>query len=174
MQKIIIVFCLLLLSCGSVAANPVVILGVGQVELGQDNIVMTEGHDKKGDINYNFRVKDGAVWRGAILMPISNISTMQLGNMIKTDVLLNQVVEEKISKNTDILSTEKARRLVIGGKEIATTTIKFTMPGGGMVANMEMTIIPSTDGLKMVAYMCADSDTQYWQPIMQKIWANIP
>lgn len=173
MRKIILVICLMLLTCGPVAANPVVILGVGQVELGQD-IVMTEGHDKKGQINYSFRAKDGAVWRGAILMPISNMSSNEFGDIIKTDVLLNRVIEEKISKSNDVLSTEKARRVMIGGRECATTTVKLGIPGAGIVANMDMTIISGADGLKMFGYMCADSDTQYWRPIMQRILASIP
>jgi hypothetical protein len=173
MRKIILAFCLMLLICRPVAANPVVILGVGQVELGQD-IVMTEGHDKKGELNYSFRVKDGAVWRGAILMPINNISSNEFGNMVKTDVLLNRIIEEKISKSNDVLSTEKARRVMVGGRECATTTVKLGMPGAGIVANMDITIISGTDGLKMFGYMCADSDAQYWRPIMQKILASIP
>lgn len=173
MRKIILIFCLMLLTCGPVAANPLVILGVGQVELGQD-IVMTEGHDKKGDINYSFRTKDGVVWRAAMLMPISNISSNELGNIIKTDVLLDRVIEEKISKSKDVLSTEKARRVMFGGRECATTIVKLAIPSAGIVANMDMTIISGADGLKMLTFMCADSDAQYWRPIMQKILVSIP
>jgi len=173
MRKIILVFCLMLLTCGSVAANPILIPGVGQIELGQD-IVVTEFFDKNGDINYSFRTKDGAVWRAAMLMPISSISSTNLSNIIKTDVLLDQIIEEKVSKGNDVLSTEKSRRMMLGEKEYATAILKLTLPSAGIVANMDMTLIQGAAGLKMIAFMCADSDAQYWRPIMQKILVNIP
>ena len=173
MRKMILVFCLMLLTCGSVAANPIVISGVGQVEFGQD-IVVTEFYDKKGDINYSFRAKDGAVWRAAMLMPISNISSTDLSNIVKTDALLDQIIEEGISKDNGVLSTEKARLTMLGGKECSTAIVKLTIPSAGIVANMDMTLIQGADGLKMLAFMCADSDAQYWRPIMQKILVSIP
>lgn len=173
MRKMILLICMMLLTCQPLAANPVVISGVGEVELGQD-IVMTEGHDKKGDLIFSFRIKDGAVWRAATLMPIKNMPTGKFSDMIKTDVFLNKVIEEAFSKNPEVLSTEKARKVMIGGRESATASVKLFIPGGGVVANTDMTIISGTDGYKLVGYMCADSDTQYWRPIMQKILASIP
>lgn len=172
MRKMLLIFCLIVLICLPVAANPVVISGIGEVELGQ-GIVVTEDRDKKGEISYNFRVKDGEVWRGATLLPISNLSS-DGADMIRTDVLLNRIVLEELSKDNDVLSTEKARQVTIGGRECATTTVKFAIPGGGFVANMDMTIISGTNGLKMFGYICADGDTQYWRPIMQMILARIP
>jgi hypothetical protein len=163
----------MLLTCQPLAANPVVISGIGRVELGQD-IVMTEDRDKKGEITYTFRVKDGTVWRGATLMPVNNMPLTGIGDMIKTDVLLNKIIEEKISKDPDVLSTEKAGLITLGGRECATTEVKLAIPGGGIIANMDITIIPGAGGFKMVCFMCADSDTQYWRPVMHKILASIP
>lgn len=173
MRKIILVFCLMLLTCGSVTANPIVILGAGQVELGQD-IIVTEVSDQKGDINYSFRVKDDAVWRAAMLMPISKVSPTDLRNFIKTDVFLDQIIAEKISKDNDVLSTEKSRRMMLEGKEFATAILKLTIPSAGIVTNMDMTLIQGADGITMFTFMCADSDAQYWRPIMQKILVSIP
>lgn len=171
MRRIMLIFCLVLLICQPGAANPVMISGVGQVELGQD-IIVTEGHDKNGDIKYSFRVKDGAVWRGAVLLPI-NILPSKGSDFIKTDVLLNRILEEKASKDKNTLSIEKARRVMVGGRECATTTVKFDIPDGGIIYNLDITIIPETDGLKMVSFMCTDSDAQFWRPILQKILNSI-
>lgn len=173
MRKIILIFCLILLTSQPLAANPAVISGIGKVELGQ-NIVMTEDRDKKGEITYNFRVKDDTVWRGVTLMPVSTLSSNGIGDIIKLDVLLNQILEEKISNDADVLATEKARIITVGGRECATAAVKLAIPGGGVIADMDLTIIPAADGLKMVCFMCADSDTQYWRPVMYKILASIP
>jgi len=135
---------------------------------------MMEGHDKKGDLNYSFRVKDGVVWRAAMMMPISNMPSNELGNIIKLDVLLDRSVGEELSKRNDVLSTEKSRQIMLGKKECATIIVKLAIPSVGFVANMDMTMIPGVDGLKMFTFMCADSDAQYWRPIMQKISASIP
>lgn len=173
MQKIILIFCLILLTCGSVAANPRVIQGVGQVELERD-IVMTGDHDAKGDLNYSFRVKDGAVWRAALMMPVNNMPSNELGNIIKLDVLLDEIVSGELGKSNDVLSIEKSRLIMLGKKECATITVKLALPNAGFVANMDMIMIPGVDGLKMFTFMCSDSDAQYWRPIMQKISATIP
>jgi hypothetical protein len=169
MKKIFLLFCLLLLTCHPAAANPVIILGVGQVELGND-IMVTESPDKKGNLNYGFKVKDGAVWRGAVLFPISNIEN---GDILKPDAVLDRMMEERTNKDKDVLSTEKSKRITIGGKEFTTATAKFSA-SGGLVANIDFIIIPGTDGMKQFGFMCADSDAQYWRPIMQKIASNIP
>ncbi len=167
MRKMIVIFCLLLLACQPVSANSVEILGAGKVELGQD-FVVTEVRDKNGDINYSFRVKDGEVWRGAMLMPIKDMTAKE-ANIIKMDVLLNQIIEGNISKMNDVLSTEKARQMMVGENTYTTASMKFGIPGGGIVANMDMTIISGANGLKLFTYICADGDSQYWKPVMQKI-----
>ncbi len=172
MRKILLLVWLVLFVCRPAAANPVTIEGVGQVELGQ-GILVTEGHNKKGEINYGFKVKDGAVWRGATLLPITSFSSNGTENMIKLDVFLDKIIDEKVRNSENILAAEKARKVILGGKECATTSIKMEIPGGGIVANMEMIIIPGADGLKMFGFMCSDSDAQYWRPIMLKIAASI-
>ena len=172
MRKVILIVCMMVLTCLPVAANPVVIVGVGQVELGED-IIMTEDHDKKGSINYSFRAKDGEVWRGAILMPVSKLVDNQFGDMLKMDVLLNRIIEEAARNNKDIFSVEKARQLTVGGREFAISTLKVNIPSAGIVQNLDMVLIPGTTEIKMVAYACADSDAQYWRPIMEKIVVTI-
>ena len=173
MRKIILICGLILLICRYGAANPVMISGIGEVELGPD-IVMTEGHDKQGELVYNFRVKDGEVWRGAMLMPLKDIPFNGVGDMIKTDVFLNKVIEEKISKDENVLSTEKAKRIMVGGKECATAAVKMGIPEGAIIANLDMTMVSGSNGIRIFCYMCADSDAEYWKPVMQKILAMIP
>ena len=171
MKKIILLFCLLLLTSGAVSANPVDIQGIGQVELGKE-ITMTEVPDKKGDISYSFKVKDGTVWRAVILKSINDMPNSISNNIIKMDGLLNKIADEKFSKKEDFLSSEKAKLITLNGKEGATNTIKMSMPVAGIVVNMDTIIISEPSGLKLFMFMCADSDAQYWRPIMQKIVAN--
>lgn len=173
MRKIILVFCLLLITSGSISANPVQIDGIGSVEL-REGIIMTEIKDKKGEVNYSFKIKDGPVWRAALLLPISNLSANNFGNIIKMDVLLDRIIDEKLSKNPDVLSTEKASLTMLSGKECATTSAKMDIVSAGIVANMDMAIIAGSNGVTMFAFMCADSDTEYWRPMMQKILASVP
>ncbi|MCE5286748.1 MAG: hypothetical protein LLG02_12990 [Pelosinus sp.] len=173
MRKTILIFCLTLFFCLPVEATPVAISGVGEVELGQD-ITVTESQNKKGEPVYSFIVKDGAIWHGALLLPLNaNSNNPAFNDKTKTDALLNKMIEEKFSKDESFLTSER-RTVVLNGKEYTSATLKMAKPTSGIVVNMDMILIPATDGLKIFSYICADSDTQYWRPILQKIAAAIP
>jgi len=173
-RKLIVMISLLLLVNLPVSANPVNISGIGDVELGQ-NITVTEGHDSKGKTTYGFKVKDGDLWRGACLFaPQTLPDNNNISNIFKLDALLNKIVDEKFSKNTDFVAADKAKLLKLGNKEAASVTFKMTNPAIGIVLNMNMILVSTTDGVKMVLVMYADSDTPYWRPIFNKIISNIP
>lgn len=171
MRKIIVILCLTLLICLPVQANPVTILGVGEVDLPRD-ITVTQGLDNKGNANYFFKAKDGGVWRAAMLMPISRIASNEYNDFLKMDTLLDKVIQDKLS-NKNTLDIEKAKQITIGGKACTMAALKMEASTGGIIANMDIMMIPGSDGLKMFGYVCADGDTHYWRPIMQKIAANI-
>lgn len=172
MRKVLLIMLLSLFAFRPAAANPVNIVGVGEVELSQD-IKVTQTFDKKGAVNYSFIVKDGRLWRAANIMPVKDLSKNNM-EMIKLDVMLNRMIAEISENNPDFLEADNAKLLMLKDKECATVSLKMTPPGTGLVANLDMLIIPCSNGYKMFGFMCADSDAQYWRPIMQKIAANIP
>lgn len=172
MRKVLLILLLSFLVFRPAAANPVNIEGVGEVDLSQD-IKVTQSQDKKGRANYSFIVKDGSVWRGASLMPVEDLAPNSM-EMVKLDVMLNRIVAEKFRNNANFLAADPAAQLKLKDKECGLVSIKITPPGTGLVANLDIMIIPGANGYKMFGFMCADSDAQYWRPIMRKIAANIP
>lgn len=174
MRKIFLTLCFAFLINLPVQANPVTIPGIGEVDPGQ-NITVTEVPDKKGAIDYAFKIKDGQVWRSAKLMPFKDMLPSEINDVLKLDRLLDLTVEKKLKLTKDFLEATPAKLITLGGKECATASVKMDGSGaGGIIANMEILLVPSNNGLKLFMYMCADSDATYWRPIMQKITAAIP
>ena len=172
MRKLLIMVSLLLMICLPAAANPFTVLG-SEVEIGK-NITVTKSQDKKGNFIYNFKAKDGNIWRGATLFSADNLSNSNIKNNIKLDGVLNQLVTEKFSKDKYFIAADKATLLQLGDKEAASVSIKMTFAEFGLIMNMNPLLVSTTDGIKMFMFVCADSDTSYWKPFFYKIVSDMP
>lgn len=175
MRKLYTLFSLLLLMYLPITVNAANLSGFGEVDLGQ-NITITESTDKKGNLIYNFKVKDGAVWRGASLFaPMTLPNSDLLSNTIKLDVMLEKIIAEKISNDETFLSADKVKLLQFGTKEGASSNIKMSSSKFSfMVVNTNMTLISTPNDIKMIMFLCADSDAAYWQPTLNKIISSMP
>ena len=171
MRKLLLLFSLLVILCQPAAANPVTLTGFGDVDLEQA-ITVTEAHDKNGSIIYNLKVKDGNIWRGAMLFPPKTVTNKAaISTAIKTDVLLDNLVAEKFAKRTDFIEADKAAPLQLGSKIGASTNLKAT--ASSLILNMNIILLSTNDGNKFTMLACADSDMSYWQPIFHKIVSTI-
>lgn len=172
MYKILLIICLTLFTCLPVQANPVTILGIGDVELPQD-IITTQGHDNKGNIIYFFKIKDGDIWRGAALFLPKVVASSEVGNFTKMDKALDFIVGKVRDKDKHIFDSENSKLIVIEGKEFAETSLKFEASSGGVIGNMDAILFMAEDGMKVTSFICADSDRHYWKTIEQKILSKM-
>lgn len=174
MRKLWLIFSLFVLLCLPQAANAANFSGIGDIDLGP-NVTVGETTDKKGALIYNLRTKDGAVWRGASLFaPATMPNTKGIETTLKLDAMLTKMIKEKFSNDEAFLAADSVKIIKLGQREAATCNIKMSQPSFGfMVINMNMSLIPSAEGLKMVVFISADSDAAYWQPAITTILAHI-
>lgn len=171
MRKIFTLFSLLLLMYLPVTVNAANLSGIGEVDLGQ-NITVTESTDKKGKLIYNFKVKDGAVWRGASLFAPMSLPN---GSLFKLDAMLEKIIADKISQDETFLVADKVKLTQFGTKEAASANVKMSSPNFGfIIINSNITLLSTPDDIKMLMFLCADSDAAYWQPTLNKIISSMP
>lgn len=175
MRKLLITVALLWLFCLPVTANPVIIAGVGEIDFGP-NITVTESQDNKGNTLYNFKVKDGDVWRGASLIfdPTDSPKGKLTSRAMELDIL-DKIAANKFSRNEGLVEIDKAKILQIDNKEAASISVKMTSPNiGFVITNMNMILLSTTDNTKILMFMCADGDAPFWRPVLYKIVSKIP
>jgi hypothetical protein len=172
MRKLFVILSLLLMVCLQAAANSMTIAGLGEVDFGQ-NITATEKQDKNGNPIYSLQVKDGMVWRGAMLIPPKIIPNSDQLSKIGLVQILNKMVDEKFSTNKDFLAADKAKMLGQDSNGAAFVSYKNAISNGGVIMNMDLMLVSKTDGIAMIAFTCADSDAEYWRPIIQKVVLGI-
>ena len=166
MRKLIITMTLLWLFCLPVAAKPYYFAGIGEVDW-DPGMIVKQDHTTKGDLIYKLIVKDGEVWRGASIYSPNTIPNSK--SIIKLDVFLDKMLDEKYRTDESIIDVDKAEYLKIGNKKIASKSIR-TNPGSTfIIANINTLLISTDDGIKMTMFTCIDGDTQYWRPFLYKL-----
>jgi hypothetical protein len=171
MRKVIIMIFLMMMCCLQAAANSVTVAGVGEVDFGP-NITATENQDKNGNPVYSLQVKDGKVWRGAMLKAPKTIPNSDKVSKMGLVEFLNKTVDKKISSNKDFLDADKAK-MMGQGNNAAVVSYKIAAPNGGIIMNMDMMLVSKADGVEIITFTCADSDAEYWRPIIQKVVLGI-
>ena len=154
------------LICRSVEANQVNFQGIGTVEL-TDDIRVTEAANPNGGKDYKLLVKERDLWRGLRILAAANLPE---SGALDPVFILNQVLEEK-GKAGNVIELEEAKAIAVNGRAGAEAAVKMTVEG--WVMNLKLVYLKGPDGIKMMAFACADADTPYWGPIIRKIVASV-
>ena len=159
---VLLTLLLMCLFCQVAAAASVEISGIGTVEL-NDAISVKEAKNPGGGKDYKLLVKDGELWRGLRILAVASLP--ESGGLDPVFVL-SQVLEEK-GKALNIIELEEAKAISVNGRDGAEASLKMAVEG--WVMNLKLVHVKNQDGLKMMAFACADGDTPYWRPIIRQI-----
>lgn len=171
MRKIILMLCFLLLVGLPVQAKTVTFTGIGELDLPED-ITVAEIVESNNNIDYFLKVRDGAVWRSAVVYPFKEFMYKDM-DKIKPDSFLKLVTDHIGNNDPNVFGIEKAKLITLAGREVATETFKLQVPSAGFIGNMELILITGSFETKLFIFACADADTQYWRPILQNIFVSI-
>ncbi|MBP2643771.1 MAG: hypothetical protein H6Q67_1658 [Firmicutes bacterium] len=171
----ILVFILLIFSNAIVLANSITFPEVGTVEL-PSNIEVSEDPSKNGVMNYNIRVYDNNIWRGATILGCQKVSELEhdFDNTEKIKDSLNKELDKIKNSNSNwtVLQVEPAKQIFRDGKIVYLSGAKVVYPYVAIVTNMDVYFF-KTDCVNMVLVASADADAQYWRPIITKMLTNI-
>ncbi len=150
------------LFCPAASAASVEIAGIGTVEL-SDAISVKEADNPGGGKDYKLLVKDGEIWRGLRILAAANLPE---SGALDPVFILSQVLEEK-GKGPNIIEMEEAKAVSVNGQNGAEAALKMAVEG--WVINLKLVHVKNRDGIKMLAFACADGDTPYWRPVIWRI-----
>lgn len=170
MRKILFMVCLALLVYLPAQAKPVAIDGIGEVDI-PENVLVLQYRIGDGELNYCFRVKEGEIFRGAVLFLPKFFSFDEETSNIER--LLDQIPKHLMQKyKSYVLEIQKPKIIILKGKECYMVTMKRQMPP--IIERTDFLVIPEFQGIKLTSFSYSDSDAQYWRSIMLKIASMIP